>query len=66
MYEFTCQLASLEPPPIEVQKILRAVHGRQESMDAFVQMNAGTLSPAAFFSPANVDRIMTAAGGASA
>jgi 2-polyprenyl-6-methoxyphenol hydroxylase-like FAD-dependent oxidoreductase len=65
MYEFTCQLASLEPPPLEVQKLLGAVHGRQASMDAFVQMNAGTISPSAFFSPANVDRIMTAAGDAS-
>jgi 2-polyprenyl-6-methoxyphenol hydroxylase-like FAD-dependent oxidoreductase len=61
MYEFTCQLATLEPPPPELQKVLGAVHGNREAMDAFVQMNAGTLSPAAFFSPANLDRIMTVA-----
>lgn len=59
MYELTCQLATLEPPPPHLQKILGAVHGNQEAMDAFVQMNAGTISPAAFFSSGNIDRILT-------
>ena len=30
-------------------------------MDAFVRMNAGTMSPAEFFSPENVRAIMSAA-----
>ena len=30
-------------------------------MDAFVRMNAGTISPAEFFAPDNVDAIMAAA-----
>jgi flavin-dependent dehydrogenase len=60
MYEFTCQLATLEPPPVEMQQLLGAVHGNQEAMDGFVQMNAGTISPAAFMSPENVGRIMSA------
>jgi hypothetical protein len=30
-------------------------------MDAFVQMNAGTISPSEFFSPEHVERIMAAA-----
>jgi 2-polyprenyl-6-methoxyphenol hydroxylase-like FAD-dependent oxidoreductase len=65
MYEFTCQLATLEPPPADLQRILRAVHGNKNAMDAFVQMNAGTISPAVFFSPANIDRIMSASGGST-
>ena len=47
MYEFTCQLATLEPPPPEMQQLFGAIHGNQKAMDGFVQMNAGTISPAA-------------------
>ena len=48
MYEFTCQLAALQPPPPEMQQLLGAIHGNQKAMDGFVQMNAGTISPAEF------------------
>jgi len=48
MYEFTCQLATLEPPPLEMQQLFGAIHGNQRAMDAFAQMNAGTISPAEF------------------
>lgn len=61
MYEFTCQLASLEPPPPEMQQLLGAIHGNQAAMDGFVRMNAGTISPAVFFSPENLGPIMGAA-----
>jgi hypothetical protein len=33
MYEFTCQLATLEPAPPQLQQVLRAVHGNQAAMD---------------------------------
>ena len=61
MYEFTCQLATLEPPPPEMQQLLGAIHGNQKAMDGFVQMNAGTISPAEFLSPENIGAIMAAA-----
>jgi 2-polyprenyl-6-methoxyphenol hydroxylase-like FAD-dependent oxidoreductase len=61
MYELTCQLATLEPPPPELQQLLAAVHGNQEAMDAFARMNAGTISPAEFFAPENVNAMMAAA-----
>jgi len=48
MYEFTTQLATLEPPPPEMQQMLGAIHGNQKAMDAFVQMNAGTITPMEF------------------
>ena len=61
MYEFTCQLATMEPPPPAVQQLFGAISGSQTAMDGFVQMNAGTISPAQFFSPENVGAIMAAA-----
>jgi flavin-dependent dehydrogenase len=60
MYELTCQLATLEPPPPEMQQLFAAVHGNQKAMDDFVKMNAGTMSPADFFAPENVKAIMGA------
>ena len=41
MYDFTCQLATLEPPPPEMQQLLGAVHGNQDAMDGFAGVNAG-------------------------
>jgi flavin-dependent dehydrogenase len=61
MYEFTTQLATLEPPPPEMQQLIGAIHGNQEAMDDFVGVNVGTLSPAAFFDPANLGRLMSSA-----
>jgi 2-polyprenyl-6-methoxyphenol hydroxylase-like FAD-dependent oxidoreductase len=61
MYEFTCQLATLEPPPPEMQKLFGMIHGNTEAMNGFVQMNAGTISPAAFLSPENIGTIMNSA-----
>jgi 2-polyprenyl-6-methoxyphenol hydroxylase-like FAD-dependent oxidoreductase len=60
MFEFTCQLATLETPPLEMQQLFGAIHGNQKAMDGFAQVNAGTVSPAAFFSPENVSAIMSA------
>jgi len=57
MYEFTCQLATLEPPPPAMQQLLGAIQGNQRAMDGFARMNAGTISPAAFMSPDNIRAI---------
>jgi flavin-dependent dehydrogenase len=64
-YEFTTQLATLEPPPAEVQQVLGAALGNQEAMDGFVGLVAGTVSPMDFFSPDNIGRIMSAANAAA-
>ena len=61
MYKFTCQLATLEPPPPDTQRLFGAIHGNQKAMDGFVQVNAGTISPAEFFSPENIAAIIAAA-----
>lgn len=62
MYEFTLQLAALEPPPAEFQQLLAAVHRSRESMDAFARLNAGVMSPVDFFAEDHVARIFAAAG----
>jgi len=49
MFELTCQLASLEPPPPEMQQLLASIAGNQPAMDRFVQMNASTISLPEFF-----------------
>lgn len=63
IYDFTTQLATLEPPPPEMQQLLGAVYGNQEAMDGFASVAAGTVSPAEYFGPDNIGRIMSAAGG---
>ena len=62
MYDFTCQLATLEPPPPELQQLLHAVHGNPMPWHRFAQMNAGTIAPAEFFAPKSVEAILSAAG----
>jgi 2-polyprenyl-6-methoxyphenol hydroxylase-like FAD-dependent oxidoreductase len=62
IYEFTTQMAMLAPPPPELQRLLAAIDGNREAMDAFVSMVAGTLSPVEFFDPAHLGTIMAAAG----
>jgi flavin-dependent dehydrogenase len=61
MYEFTADLASLEPAPPELQQLLAAVRCDQEAMDGFARVVAGVTSPAEFFSDENVGRILDAA-----
>ena len=51
----------MAPPPPEMQQLFGAIYGNQAAMDGFAQVNAGTLSPAEFFAPPNVDRIMAGA-----
>ena len=61
MYEFTCQLATLEPPTPEMQHLLAAMGGNQDAMDGFARTVAGVISPAEFFSAENVARIFAVA-----
>jgi 2-polyprenyl-6-methoxyphenol hydroxylase-like FAD-dependent oxidoreductase len=59
MYELTCQLATLAPPPPELGALLAAIAGNRPAMDAFVRMNAGALSPADFYAPENVRAMLS-------
>jgi 2-polyprenyl-6-methoxyphenol hydroxylase-like FAD-dependent oxidoreductase len=61
MYEFTCQFASLDPPPPEMQQLFGAMQRNQAAMDGFARVFAGVTSPALFFSEENVGHILAAA-----
>jgi hypothetical protein len=61
IYELTCEFATLEPPPPEMQQLLGAVQGNQEAMDGFVRVVAGATSPAEYFSAENVRRLLAPA-----
>jgi 2-polyprenyl-6-methoxyphenol hydroxylase-like FAD-dependent oxidoreductase len=61
MFEFTCDLARLEPPPPELQQLLEAVQTSQAAMDGFVSVIAGTVPVPEFFGPENTGRIMAGA-----
>ena len=57
LYEFTCQLATLRPPPPEMQQLLGALKGNQKQTNRFFGLFAQTVSVAEFFSPENMQEI---------
>ena len=60
IYEFTSELATLEPPPPEMRQLIGQIEGNQGAMDAFVSINAATVSPAEFFDPAFLTPLLAA------
>ena len=66
LYEFTCQLATLQEPPPEMQQLFGALRGNQEQTDRFFGVIAGTTPLPEFFAPENLGRIMTGAASAAA
>jgi 2-polyprenyl-6-methoxyphenol hydroxylase-like FAD-dependent oxidoreductase len=61
MYDFTCQMATLEPPPPPMPRLFRALRGNQEATNQFYSAITGSRPLAAFMSPANLDRIVASA-----
>ncbi len=53
MYEFTHELATLEPPAPEMQQLFNDLHGDQAATDRFFGLLGGTVSFPAFFAPDN-------------
>jgi flavin-dependent dehydrogenase len=66
VYDFTCQFATLEPPPPEMQQLFAALQGNQADTDRFMGLFAGTTQVPEFFAPENMARIMSAHAGAAA
>ena len=58
IFEFTAQMATLAPPPPEMQALLAAIHTNQAAMDDFVSVVSGDLSPERFFAPDNVHDLL--------
>jgi 2-polyprenyl-6-methoxyphenol hydroxylase-like FAD-dependent oxidoreductase len=61
MYEFTSHIATLEPPPPEMQALFAALHGNQDATNAFLSAISGAIPIADFMSDDNIGRIMAAA-----
>jgi 2-polyprenyl-6-methoxyphenol hydroxylase-like FAD-dependent oxidoreductase len=60
LYEFTYQLAGLQPPPPEMQQLFGALRHNQEQIDRFFGLIAGTTPFHEFFAPENLGAIMDA------
>jgi len=61
MYEFTNELAALEPPPPHLQALFGALRGNQEATNAFLSAITGAIPLADFMSEENLGRIVSAA-----
>jgi 2-polyprenyl-6-methoxyphenol hydroxylase-like FAD-dependent oxidoreductase len=61
MYEFTCQMATLEPPPPHMQQLFAALRGNQEATNQFYSAITGSRPLPAFMNPENLARIMASA-----
>lgn len=65
LYEFTCQLASFEPPSPEMQQLFGALYGNQVETSRFLGTIAGTVPMQEFYDPENIGRIMASASPAA-
>jgi flavin-dependent dehydrogenase len=60
-YQVTVEAAALGPPPPPLQMLRAALRHNQPDTDQFVSAFAGAVSPATFFAPENLGRIMRGA-----
>lgn len=61
MFEHTCNLARLGPPPTEMLELMNALRGNDLQIGRFLGTITGTVPLAEFFSPENVNRIVRGA-----
>lgn len=62
MYQFTTELAKLEPPPPELQALFGALHGNQAATNEFFAAMTGATPIPEFMAPENLGRIIAEAG----
>jgi 2-polyprenyl-6-methoxyphenol hydroxylase-like FAD-dependent oxidoreductase len=58
MYEFTYEIAALEPPPPEMRSLFYALRGDPEATNAFLSAITGATPIGDFMSPGNLARIL--------
>ncbi|WP_433378812.1 FAD-dependent oxidoreductase [Actinoplanes sp. CA-142083] len=58
VYQMTLGIASLQPPDEQMIGLVSGIAGKQPAMDAFARLNSGVTSPAEFFAPENVGRLL--------
>jgi flavin-dependent dehydrogenase len=61
MFEFTAQLATLDPPPPRMQALFSALRDNPDATNAFLSAITGAIPLVDFMSDENVGRIMAAA-----
>jgi len=61
MYDFTCELATLAPPPPHMQQLFAALHRSREETGRFYGALTGATPLPQFMNPENVGRIIGAA-----
>jgi 2-polyprenyl-6-methoxyphenol hydroxylase-like FAD-dependent oxidoreductase len=59
LYELNCQMAALEPPPPDMQRLLSALRDDPVEVDRYIATLSGTIAPAEFFAPENMARIIS-------
>ena len=63
LYEINSQMAMLEPPPPETQCLLNALRSNPIETSRYIAVLAGSISPAEFFAPENIARIISEEAG---
>jgi 2-polyprenyl-6-methoxyphenol hydroxylase-like FAD-dependent oxidoreductase len=63
MYEFTRQLARLEPAPPPMRQLFAALRGNQDATNQFFSALTGSVALSAFMNPDNIERIIAASSG---
>jgi len=58
MHEFTCELATLAPPPPPLRRLFAALHRNRETTNQFYSAITGSTPLPAFMDPDNVERII--------
>lgn len=62
MYQMTCDLAKLQPPPPEMLSLFGALRDNEEQSGRFMGTIAGTVPIPEFYAPENMQQIMGATG----
>jgi 2-polyprenyl-6-methoxyphenol hydroxylase-like FAD-dependent oxidoreductase len=57
-FELTCQMASFAPPAPDMHALYTALQGNQEAIDRFIGLITEATSPADFFAPEHVQRLL--------
>jgi 2-polyprenyl-6-methoxyphenol hydroxylase-like FAD-dependent oxidoreductase len=61
MFDFTLQMATLEPPPPQMQQLFAALRDNQEATNRFLSAITGSSPLPAFMNPENIGRIVAEA-----
>jgi flavin-dependent dehydrogenase len=61
MYDLSCMMAALQPPPPEMLALYRALRGNATECDRFFGTLGGTVPVAEYYAPENMQRIIAGA-----